>query len=49
MASNEKKLNIKDAISMCNYPINIRQSFVKFLENTYGLYFDGSSYFAGCI
>ena len=36
MASNEKKLNIKDAISMCNYPINIRQSFVKFLENTYG-------------
>ena len=32
----EKKLNIKDAISMCNYPMNIRQIFVKFLENTYG-------------
>ena len=31
-----QKLNIKDAISMCNYPMNIRQIFVKFLENTYG-------------
>ena len=36
MESNEKKLNIRDAINMTNYPLNKRQDFVKFLENTYG-------------
>ena len=30
------KLNIKDAINMCNYPINIKRDFVEFLETTYG-------------
>ena len=36
MSSNGNKLNIKDAINMCSYPVNIKQDFVKFLENTYG-------------
>ena len=36
MSSNEKKLNIKDAINLSNYPLNIRKDFVEFLENTYG-------------
>ena len=36
MSSNEKKLNIKDAINLSSYPINIRRDFVEFLENTYG-------------
>ena len=36
MSSNEKKLNIRDAINMTNYPLNIRQGFAKFLESTYG-------------
>ena len=30
------KLKIKDAINMCNYPINIKRDFVEFLETTYG-------------
>ena len=36
MSSNEKKLNIKDAINLSSYPLNIRRDFVEFLENTYG-------------
>ena len=36
MSSNEKKLNIKDAINLSNYPLSIRRDFVEFLENTYG-------------
>ena len=36
MSSNEKKLKIKDAINLSNYPLNIRKDFVEFLENTYG-------------
>lgn len=36
MDSKEEKLNIKDAISMCNYPMSLRPKFVQFLENTYG-------------
>ena len=35
MSSNEK-LNIRDAIKICNYPMNIKKKFVDFLENTYG-------------
>ena len=35
MSSNEK-LNIKDAIQMCSYPMSIRKNLVDFLENTYG-------------
>ena len=30
------KIKIKDAINMCNYPINIKRDFVDFLEVTYG-------------
>ena len=36
MSSNEKKLNIRDAINMCNYPLKIKQDLVKFLETAYG-------------
>ncbi len=35
MSSNEK-LNIRDAINMCNYPMSIKKKFADFLENTYG-------------
>ena len=36
MSSNEKKLNIIDAINLSSYPLNIRRNFIEFLENAYG-------------
>ena len=36
MSSSEKKLNLRDAINMCNYPMNIRREFANFLETSYG-------------